>query len=336
VSSWIKQLNANPILQLLESDQPWVRFNTLRFLLDKSEETPEVAQARTEVLAHPQVQAMIEETSGWPGYPLTRHNDANHPIHKLGILADFGLNKDDPGMGAVTDALLSNQTPDGAFASLIKVPKAFGGSDEAELSWMLCDTPLVLQALLRFGVHDHPAVGEALSHLTNLARENGWPCAAADAFVKFRGPGRKDDPCPYANLIAVRALAHAPGYSENPALLGGVEMLLNHWEQRADRKVYMFGIGTTYQRLKYPLIWYDLLHVLETLSMLPSVHDDPRFKQMVQVLLDQQDEQGMFTAGSVWMAFKGWEFAQKKTPSAWITFLALRILRRVSLHNEFD
>jgi hypothetical protein len=283
---------------------------------------------------HPQVKAIITELSDWPGYPLTRHNDANHQIHKLGVLADFGLKKDDPGMGDVVGALLTNRTPDGAFASLVKVPKAFGGSDEEVLSWMLCDTPIVLQALLRFGMHGHSAVLEALNHLTSHARENGWPCAAADEFGKFRGPGRKDDPCPYANLIAVRALAHAPGCRESSALHNGEKMLLRHWELREERKLYMFGIGTTYQRLKYPFIWYDILHVLDTLSILSSVHDDQRVRQMVQVLLDLQDEQGMFKAGSVWMAFKGWEFAQKRTPSPWITFLALRILRRISLGRE--
>jgi hypothetical protein len=336
VNSWQQQLSGDPIPLLLESDKPWVRYNTLRFLLDLPAEDSEVIQAHREFIEHPNVKVMITETSEWPGYPLTRHNDANHPIHKLGVLADFGLTKDDPGMGSIVDALLSNQTSEGAFASLVKVPKAFGGSDKAVLSWMLCDTPLVLQALLRFGAHEHPAVEKAVSHITGLVRENGWPCAAADEFGKFKGPGRKDDPCPYANLIAVRALAHAPGFCEKSALHGGVQMLLHHWEHRTERKLYMFGIGTTFQRLKYPFIWYDLLHVLDTLSMLPSVHDDPRFRQLVQVLLDQQDEQGMFKAGSVWMAFKGWEFAQKKTPSPWITYLALRILKRISIREELN
>ena len=302
----------------------------MRHLLDLPASEPEVLQVRGEILSHPQVKSVIAEIKGWPGYPLTRHNDANHPIHKLGLLADFGLTKDDPGMAEVVEALLSNQAAEGAFTSLVKVPEAFGGSGEEVLSWMLCDSPIVLQALLRFGMQEHPAVGKALSHLTSLVRENGWPCAAADAFGKFRGPGRKDDPCPFANLIAVRALAYALGNTDKTALLSGVEMLLHHWEFQSDRKLYMFGIGTTYQRLKYPFIWYDLLHVVDTLSLLPFVHDDPRFRQMIKVLLDQQGDGGMFTAGSVWMAFKGWEFAQKRDPSPWITLLALRVLKRVT------
>jgi hypothetical protein len=89
-------------------------------------------------------------------------------------------------------------------------------------------------------------------------------------------------------------------------------MLLDHWENQTERKMYLFGVGSTYKRLKYPLIWYDLLHVLNVLSQLPFTHDDARFKEMVQVLVGAQDEDGKFKAGS-----------------AWITFLALRILKRV-------
>jgi hypothetical protein len=328
MSSWRKHLNGDPIPWLLEQEAPWVRFRTLVDLLDRDENDPEVTLAREETIAHPKIKKLVEQANEWPGHALTRHNDADHPIHKLTILADFGLNKDDPGIADIAKNLLANQSREGAFQTLVRIPEAFGGTDEDSLSWMLCDTPTVLHALIQFGYGDNSAVEKAQNHLTALIRENGWPCAADSALGTFRGPGRKDDPCPYANLIAVKALIAGGDGGNAEAVKSGVEMLLNHWKNQDDRKIYMFGIGTTYRRLKYPFIWYDLLHVLDVLSRIPAVHDGPQFKEMTKVLIDSQED-GRFKAGSVWKAWNEWDFGQKRDPSPWITLLALRILKRV-------
>jgi len=48
---------------LLESEEPWTRYRTLVDLLDRPEDDPEVQAARAEMLARPQVQAMMAETA---------------------------------------------------------------------------------------------------------------------------------------------------------------------------------------------------------------------------------------------------------------------------------
>ena len=105
-------------------------------------------------------------------------------------------------------------------------------------------------------------------------------------------------------------------------------MLLSHWEKQGEKKYYLFGIGTDYKKLKYPLIWYDLLHVTDVLSRFPSALGDPRFRQMTQLIVDQADDQGRYTASSMYMAWKGWSFADKKQPSPWLSFLVKRIENR--------
>ncbi len=40
------------------------------------------------------------------------------------------------------------------------------------------------------------------------------------------------------------------------------------------------------------------------------------------------DVDGKFSAESIWMDWKSWDFGQKKIPSRWITFVAQRILKR--------
>lgn len=323
---WKDMLQADPTEWLLTEGQPWVRYRTMLDLLDKPEEDSEVKEARQAMLEHPQVQGLIKALKEWPGYPLKRHNDAKHPLHKLAVLADFGLRASDPAMPWIVKEVMAHQSPEGAFQTVVLVPKAFGGTGQEMWTWMLCDAPTLLYALLRFGLGDHPAVQQAVEHLTSLIRDNGWPCASQ---MGFRGPGRKDDPCPLANLLALKALAQVPEMRDSQAAHIGAEILLGHWEDQKERKIYLFGIGTDFRKVKYPFIWYDILHVVDVLSRFPFLKNDPRLQEMIETLVAQQDEQGRFTASSIWMTWRGWGFGQKKEPSPWITLLALRVIKRL-------
>ena len=98
-----------------------------------------------------------------------------------------------------------------------------------------------------------------------------------------------------------------------------------------ERKIYLFGVGTDFRKLKYPFIWYDILHVTDVLSRLPFVHTDPRFQEMVETITAQANGEGRYTAGSMYRAWKGWSFADKKSPSPWLTFLVLRVIKRMCM-----
>jgi hypothetical protein len=322
---------------LLESDEPWTRYRTLVDLLDRPEDDPEVHVARAQMLAHPQVKALIAEAAAWPGYPLKRHNDAGHPIYKFSTLADFGLRADDPGpvlsgvegMAAGIEAVMAHQSPQGAFQSVMNIHERYGGTGEDAWSWMLCDAPTLLRALLAFGLGEDQRVERAVEHLVGLVDDNGWRCVAAPELGKFRGPGRKDDPCPIANVYALKALSQVPRLLDSSATRTGAEMLLWHWEHQSERKIYMFGIGTDFRKLKYPFVWYNILHVVDVLSRFPFVHTDARFQEMVETITAQAGENGRYTASSMYKAWNGWSFADKKNPSPWLTFLVLRIQKRI-------
>ncbi len=316
---------------LLNSDEPWTRYRSLVDLLDLPEDAPAVRTERVKMLAHDSVQSLIATAAGWPGYALKRHNDAGHPLHALSTLADFGLRADDPGMEPVAQALLEHQSPQGAFQTLAHIPKAFGGTGEDQWLWMLCDTPALLYVLLSLRLEEHnPRVEKAVVHLIGLVEDNGWHCTNAPELGNWKGPGRRTDPCPIANLLALKALSLVPEAAQSEAVQKGIEMLLNHWENQETRKYYLFGIGTQFRRLKYPFIWYDLLHVVEVLSRYPTARQDPRFAEMLAELTAQADPEGHYTAGSMYIAWKKWSFANKKEPSPWLTFLVQRIRKRIA------
>jgi hypothetical protein len=314
---------------LMESDEPWTRYRALVDLLGRPKDDREVQAARAEMLAHPQVKGLIAETAAWPGYALKRHNDAKHPVYRFSTLADFGVGAEDPGMAPGIEAVMSHQAEEGAFQSLEHVPKAFGGPGEDMWTWMLCDTATLLYALLAMGLGDDPHVQRAVDHLAGLVEDNGWRCVAAPELGKFRGPGRKADPCPIVNVYALKALTQVPELLDSPATRIGAEMLLWHWEHQRERKIYMFGIGTDFRKLKYPFVWYDILHVVDVLSGFPFIHADARFREMVETITAQADEEGRYVANSMYRAWKDWSFADKKNPSPWLTFLVLRIQERM-------
>jgi hypothetical protein len=316
---------------LLNSREPWTRYRAQLDLLGLPAEAPEVQAARAALLAHPQVHGLVAAAAGWPGDALKRHDDAGHPLYALSTLADFGLRRDDPGMATAIDVVLAHQSAEGAFQSVLNIGAAYGGTGEDAWTWVLCDAPTLLYALLAMGVGEDGRVQRAVEHLVSTVDDNGWRCRCAPALGRFRGPGRKGDPCPIANVYALKALAQVPAYGDSPAVRQGVEMLLGHWERRAEVKYYLFGAGTDFRKLKCPFVWYDILHVADVLSRYPFAHVDARFQDMVAAITAQADAQGRYTAGSMYQAWKGWSFADKKLPSPWLTFLVLRIQHRIKV-----
>ena len=162
-----------------------------------------------------------------------------------------------------------------------------------------------------------------------LARDNGFPCAVSKNLGKFRGPGKKDDPCPYAALIMLKLLSLYEDKIKSREAACSVETLLNLWDNSTTLHPYMFFMGTDFRKLKAPLIWYDILNVADTLSHYDCAIADKRFKSMIDVVINKANEAGLYTPESEWKAWKGWDFGQKKQPSAWLTFLVYRIWQRV-------
>lgn len=313
----------------LLSGPAWVQYNTYLYLLHQPENEPQVIQARQAMLADPQVQALVSELAGWPGHVLSSHKSAGQMYHKLNFLADLGFKANDPGMEIIITRVMQHPSEQGPFQLVMNIPTHFGGSGQDTGAWALCDAPLLVYALIKLGMGDHPAVQKAVQHLLTLVRENGWPCAVSPEVGKFRGPGRKSDPCPYATLAMLKVLGQVEPLRQSAEAATGIQSLLWAWEVRQQQHPYMFYMGTDFCKLKAPLVWYDLLHVLDVLSLFPTALNDPRLDAIMAVLRQKPGEDGRCTAESLWQSWKEWEFGQKKIPSRWITLLVLRIFDRI-------
>lgn len=317
-----------PIDWLLEAES-WIEYRTRLDLLGQSEQDPQVKSARQSMLANAQVRNLLAELSGWPGKVISSHKSAGQPFHKLTFIADLGLKADDPGVDTIVARILKHQSAEGPFQLPMNIPVHYGGTDEDQWAWALCDAPLIVYALIKFGLGNEPPIKVAIEYLAGLLRNNGWPCAVSKELGKFRGPGRKDDPCPFANLAMLKALSEIEEWRDSPACHVGTDVLLALWSESTTRHPYMFYMGTDFRKLKVPFVWYDLLHVLDVLSRFSWLKEDTRLLDMLEILKSKADQQGRFTLESIWTAWKAWEFGQKKEPSWWLTLLAWRIIGKI-------
>ena len=146
---------------------------------------------------------------------------------------------------------------------------------------------------------------------------------------KFRGPGKKDDCCPYATLIMADLLSYIPEYRDSQVAMSSVKALLNLWENSLHQHPYMFYMGTDFRKMKAPSCWYDIVSVAGVLSKYQFVRNDPRFLEMMKHIKDKQDKNGLFTPESVYQKLKDWDFGQKKVPSPYLTYLCYQIFKRL-------
>lgn len=324
----------NAMVDWLLDGPPWIVFRTLVDVLHQPDDASEVQAAHQAMLDVLEVQTLLDELSVWPGPALKRHNDAGHLLHKLVFVADLGVRAGDLGVDPIIERVLSHQSAEGPFQVIVNIPAHFGGSGKDEVNWALCDAPLVVYALAKMGLAEDARVQAAVDYMAGLLRDNGWPCAAAPEMGTFHGPGRRDDPCPYANLVMLKMLAQFPAWYDTEATRVGGETLLSLWTERKTRRPYLFAMGTHFAKLKAPLIWYDVLHVIDVLTQFPWALEDVRLQEMIALVVDKADVEGRFTPESVWTAWKGWDFGQKREPSRWLTLLVSRMLARVSTSRE--
>ncbi len=241
------------VITWLLSGPPWVQYRTRVDLLGQSEDEAEVRNARQAMLAHPQVRSLLTELAEWPGEVLNSHKSAGLLMHKLTFIADIGIRAEDNYVDKITTRIFEHQSADGPFQIAMKISESYGGSGEDLWAWALCDAPVTLYALLKLGFGDNSQVRKSVDYLIGLVRENGWPCTSSPELGNWRGPGRKDDPCPYANLVMLKALAQTE-WKDCPATRAGAESALTLWTESQSHHPYMFYMGKDFRKLKAPFI----------------------------------------------------------------------------------
>ena len=313
--------------KLLNISDDWLKYPILLNLCHESKEN--LVEIRNAALADSRIKRYLTDIASFHGTLVTNHKNPDLPIHKLLFLLDLGFDTKIPEIKAAIEELLAHKDEHGIYQSMTNVPKHFGGIGEDVFSWCLCDAPLLLLALLKSGKNYHEYIKPGVDHLVSLCRDNGFPCAVSPELGRFRGPGKKDDCCPYATLIMADLLSYIPEYSNSQVAGSSVKALLNLWENSLSQHPYMFYMGRDFRKMKAPSCWYDIVSVAGVLSKYEFVREDPRFLEMIKHIKDKQDKDGLITPESVYQKLKDWDFGQKKEPSPYLTYLCYQIFERL-------
>ena len=315
--------NAQVISWLLSSSEPWVVYNTLVDLVGAAPDSSTVGQAYQAMQADRRVAGLIEALEVWPqAQPLKRAYDPKDSLWKLQVLADFGLRQDDARIAAIAGRVLAAQAENGGFLQ--------GGFDHTH-SWdtrpYMCISHVMTYTLARFGYLEDPHLQHAYNQIMAWQRlDGGWH---PNQLNLPGGKGEAEASCPFGTQNVLRALAVHPTLRQGNAALRSAGWLLDCWARRAEPyRPVGFGIGSEWGKVTYPFVQYGLLKSVDTLSQIPPLLHDSRFQEMLDLLESKRDPDGRWKAESTSKAWSDYDFGQKKGPSGWITFLALRSLAR--------
>ena len=314
---------------ILNNGDSWLQYATRLNILNESKES--LKDLRLQALSDSRIKGYLNDITNYHSILVRNHKDPDLPIHKLLFLLDIGLDTDVPEIQTAIEKIMENKDSNGVYKSLTNIPKHFGGSGDDSFAWCLCDAPLLLFALLSAEIDYDKHIKQGVDYLVGFCADYGFPCTVSQELGKFRGPGRKDDPCPYASLIMLKLLSSIPEYRESEVVLNTAMSILSLWENSLERHPYMFYMGTDFRKLKAPAMWYDIVSVVDVLSHFEFVKSDTRFEEMITLIKSKQSSDGLYTPEAVFQKFKGWDFGQKKTPSPYLTYLCNRMLKRAAV-----
>lgn len=298
----------DPVLQwLLDPSEPAVRYLASRDLVAPRPSRSELERFRSEIPVRGWAATILSrqrEGAWWERKDTAYWPKVNGSYWCLAILADLGLSRDDDRIGdAVEHMLRIHLAPDGGFSP-------FGLSRPSHF----CCTGIMVRTLVQFGYGDDPRTDHAIDWLLeNQLADGGWDCRPARE-------GTLDA------WEAIAAFAAIPPRDRAPAVRESITRAAEFYLERR-----LLHEGASYPRwseLHYPWhYWYDVLVGLDFLTALGH-GADVRMREALALLRSKRGVDGRWrlegTNGNLRLEAPG-------KPSKMLTFLALRVLRRVAL-----
>jgi hypothetical protein len=310
------------LVEWLLAGEPWVVYPTLTGFLGKNDEDNAVVTAKAAIPQHVLMKKIFEglNKDGYWGTPKDIHTwwpKKNTTFWILPMLADFGFSIDDKRITRACEYVFSTQLPSGGFG--------WNPSTQA----YDCHSAIIIESLARLGLLEDSRLQIAYDWLVKRQRlDGGFWCKNTGQVC---GPREKEPSCAMATMFVLGAIAQNPKLKNSEIAKKGVNFLFNCWKNREKMRYagHDSQIGTDWDKLKYPFTDYKILKFLDVLSRFEHAKQRLQESEMVKLLLSKQDEMGRFTPESIHKVWSDFDFGQKEKPSRWITFLALRIVKRI-------
>jgi len=334
MESWKSLLNQDPLPWLLEPDDPAVRHQALRYLLDRPRDDSEVAGARAAAMSAEPIRSILAaQASGgyWekpgPGYA-TKYRGT---VWQVIFLDQLGADPSDPRVHAAGEYVLAHtQTASGGLGC--------SGTEKwppPPSAVIHCLNGNLLRALLGFGFLDDPRVQRSIDWQARSITGEGFSgyYRSGSCGPGFACAANEYLPCAWGAVKALLALARVPAARREPyvqrALDQAVGFLLSHDPAVAD---YPMGYGNTKPNGSWHKLGFPLGYVTDVLQNLEALVDagcagDPRLRPAVDWLLTLQEADGRWRNryayhGKTWI-----DFERQGAASKWVTLRACRVLK---------
>lgn len=331
---WRAQLNDDPLPWLLEPDNPPVRYLTLRDLLNRPLDAPELIEAKTAVMDYEPIQASLaaQYPQGYwvkpgPGYsPKYRST-----VWQIIFLEQMGADGSDSRIRRACEYLLEHtQTGSGGLgcSGATKGPPP-------PSRVLHCLNGNLVRALLGLGYAGDERVMQALEWQARAITGEGeirYYQSGTNA-PGFACAANYGEPCAWGAIKGLRGLARIPADQRTPlirqAIQLGVEFLLSRDPAQADYPSGRGRVSSAWFKLGFPSGYVaDVLQNLEILLEL-GLAGDERLRPAVAWVFAQQSGQGRWRNryaynGKVWL-----DIERQGEFSKWVTLRASRVLRAV-------
>lgn len=273
-----------------------------------------------------------------------------HPKYKssywqIMTLGQLGMDKTDERVRRACEYIFQFQLAEGGFSSCtpelalkehewlkrkgksLPPPNAYAVSLVHEHEYS-CLTGNMAAALNRIGYESDPRVAKALEWLVKIQnKDGGWLCPYWRAHVKDKHGCFFGTICPLEAFSTVdkrRLTRKMKGTVEK-----GGEFLLMHRLFKADHHGYK-TINKYWLTFNFPMFTgYNILRALDVLTNLGYVKDE-RLNDAIELLRKRQRD-GTWILESSPVGRMQTNIENKGKPSKWITLIALRTLKRLSL-----
>jgi len=302
---------------LLGSDQPVVSYLTLTTLLDRSENDPDVKEARSNILRNGWALHILgaqKPEGNWES-----REDLYRPKYtasnwRMIVLSDFGLSyKDDPRLERACSLFFRDW---------------LGNQEKFEEGAEVCESGNLARFLTRLGYAEDPKVERVFRWLVNDQKEDGgWHCFESDV-------GTLD------GWEALAAFSSLPKQKRNRSINSSIEKGAEFYLERELHKE-----GAEYEpwlRFHYPNhYYYDILVGLDMLTSL-GYAGDKRLGFSLDLLKKKRLQNGTWKLDAIHpdlaeganYSLRGdnirkFALEQEGNPSKWITLKALQVTKRV-------
>jgi hypothetical protein len=330
--NWKSRLKRDPTEWLLEKDNPSVRYFTLKDILGKAENDPDIKKAHKEIMTTGVVPRILEKQNGdgsW-GVPENFYVNAKYDgtVWNIILLGELGADGKDKRIKKTAEFIMarSQDKQSGGFAYQSSED---GGHHDKVIP---CLTGNMVFSLIRFGYLDNPAAKQGIEWITKYQRfddgieqaPKGWP------YTRFQNCWGKHS-CHMGAVKSLKALAEIPVEKRNKAvkdtIKNGAEYLLIHHLYKSSHDPSVLA-KRFWVNFSFPTLWKtDALEMLGVMEKL-GYHDE-RMQDAIDLLISKQDGQGR------WKMEKSYNnrllvgLEKDGKPSKWVTLNALKILKSI-------